>query len=396
MFFDLRDKSRFNQLRDPNFAPIYQILPGYFLWSSAFSLNSYDGAAVSHSCIVTLRKRFVITPLYFHAMPRVLSFPMWLQEEWIQWANKNDIDLVIIQPQSEQEMLDILSSHDRIDVITNTYYGALNMGGYTAKIIASAAHHGCKAICHAGAGYEKVGDVDEWSKWGVQVAHAPVSNSRATADHAVWLLFGAIRLSYPYMASLRSGNWIGSGQLGHDPRGITLGILGMGNIGRLIRDRCRAFDFKEILYHSRTKQSPDVEQDTRYEADINAFLKQCNAVVAVLPLNSQTRHILNRERIGLMPANSFLVNIGRGALIDESAMADALETGKLASVGLDVFEHEPEIHPKLLASSRALLTPHMATATWETRDDLDREVLSNVEAYFRTGRVLSQVAEQTR
>lgn len=325
---------------------------------------------------------------------RVLAFRMWLQNEWNAWAEDNGIELITISPKNEGEMLAIINSVDTVDAIANTYYGSMNMGGYTEKIIKAAAEKGCKAICHAGAGYEKVGPVDEWTKWGVQVAHAPKSNSRATADHAVWLLIGSIRMLYPYLVSLRAGNWLGSEELGHDPRGITLGILGMGNIGQLIRDRCRAYGFKEILYHSRRQLSPDTEQDTKYEPDLDAFLKQCNAVVCVLPLNSLTHHLLNREKLALLPDKACLVNVGRGALIDESALADLLEEGKLGSVGMDVYEHEPEINPKLLASSRALLTPHVATATWETRDDLDREVRSNVDSVLKSGKVISQVSEQ--
>lgn len=324
-------------------------------------------------------------------MMRVLSFRMRLEELWQSWAQENHVQLVIIQPTSEKEMLEIVQKYDRIDAIANTVAGSKLMGGYTETIMAAVASKGCRAVCHRGAGYDSVGSVEKWSHVGVQIANAPNSVARSTADHALWLLLGSMRLSQYYTSTLRAGDWNGTQPLGHDPEGTTLGILGMGNIGRMIRDRCRPFGFKEVIYHSRHRLDPEMEQESRYVRDISEFLQQSSALVVVAPLNALTMHILNKDRLKLLPEGASVVNIGRGPLIDECALAELLAAGKLASVGLDVYENEPKVHPQLLKSNRALLTPHMGTSTYETRDALDREVLENVDSVLRTGRVKSRV-----
>lgn len=316
---------------------------------------------------------------------------MRLTKEWQQWAQENHVDLVTIVPENQSDMLDIIYKYDRIDAVANTVAGSTRMGGYAEKIIDALASKGCKAVCHRGAGYDSVGPVDNWFQRGIQIANTPQSVARSTADHAIWLLLGSLRLTEYYMDSLKAGNWRGEGPLGHDPEGTTLGFLGMGNIGRLIRDRCRPFGFKETLYHSRNRLAPELEQDTRYVKDLAEFLKQCTALVVVVPLTSSTAHILNEERLKMLPDGASIINVGRGPLIDENALATLLDEGKFASVGLDVYEHEPIVNPKLLKSNRALLTPHMGTSTIETRDSLDKEVIENVNALLHSGHVVSQV-----
>jgi glyoxylate reductase len=161
------------------------------------------------------------------------------------------------------------------------------------------------------------------------------------------------------------GNWRGNFSLGHDPKDKTLGILGMGGIGQAMAHRAKAFGMK-IQYHNRRQLPTSEENGARY-VTFEELLKTSDVLSLNLALNPNTRHIIGKAQFEQMKNGVIIVNTARGPLIDESALVDALKSGKVWTAGLDVFEEEPKIHPGLLEAENVVLLPHMGTATFETQ-----------------------------
>ena len=180
-------------------------------------------------------------------------------------------------------------------------------------------------------------------------------------------MLGALRHAQIPMTTLRQNQW---GKvptpMGRDPAGKTLGILGMGSIGRNMAAKARAFGMK-IQYHNRSRLSPELEQGAEY-VDFETLLRTSDVFSLNLSLSAKTRHIIGREELGKMKRGVVIVNTGRGPLIDEEALVEALNDGdRIFSAGLDVFENEPKPHPGLVSNPRVFLLPHIGTATVETR-----------------------------
>jgi glyoxylate reductase len=196
------------------------------------------------------------------------------------------------------------------------------------------------------------------------------------------------------ITSLRAGHWRGEKPAapGHDPRGKVLGILGMGGIGRSMATKARAFGM-EIRYHNRSKLSPELEAGAEY-VDFETLLRESDVLSLNLPLNPSTRHIISSPQFAIMKKGIIIVNTARGAVMDEAALVSALDSGHVASVGLDVFENEPEVHPGLLANPNVLLVPHMGTHTIETETKMEEWAISNVRSAVLEGKLKSPVPEQ--
>jgi len=249
-----------------------------------------------------------------------------------------------------------------------------------------------KYICHNGAGYDNI-DVDACTKRGIAIASTPVAVNDATADVAVFLMIGALRQVTKPMRAILDGQWRGKGfGLGHDPRGKVLGILGMGGIGKAVADRARAFGMK-IAYHNRHKLPPTEAGDATY-VSFNDLLSKSDVISLNLSLNAKTRHIIGTPEFEKMKEGVVIVNTARGALIDEKALVKALDSGKISSVGLDVYENEPEVEPGLLSNPNVVLLPHIGTATFETQRDMELLVLENLVSAVEKGRLVTPIPEQ--
>ncbi|ODV91545.1 hypothetical protein CANCADRAFT_72592 [Tortispora caseinolytica NRRL Y-17796] len=250
-----------------------------------------------------------------------------------------------------------------------------------------------KFIAHHGAGYDQI-DVDACTAKGILVANTPTAVDNATANVALQLMLGALRRAYIPETELRKGKFRGATPLGHDPEGKTIGILGMGGIGEAFAKRCSCFDDVRIIYHNRNRK-PDSEAriGAKY-VSLDELLAESDIISVHLPLNKNTRHFLGPAEFAKMKDGAIIVNTARGAVIDESAMFEALNSGKLFSVGLDVFEKEPEIHPGLIEHPNAYLLPHIGTATYETQYNMDALVVSNIESALKNGKLLTVVPEQ--
>jgi lactate dehydrogenase-like 2-hydroxyacid dehydrogenase len=206
-------------------------------------------------------------------------------------------------------------------------------------------------------------------------------------------MLGALRkVTIPFTA-VRKGEWRGKGfGLGHDPKKKTLGILGMGGIGQAVVARAKPFGMS-IQYHNRNRLPADQEQGAKY-VSFEELLRTSDVISLNLALNANTRHIISKPQFEMMKSGVVIVNTARGPIIDEAALVDALNSGKVGAAGLDVFEEEPKIHPGLLENPNAVLLPHIGTATWETQKDMELLVLDNLKSAIEGKGLITPVPEQ--
>ncbi|KAI1479677.1 D-isomer specific 2-hydroxyacid dehydrogenase [Daldinia eschscholtzii] len=248
-----------------------------------------------------------------------------------------------------------------------------------------------KFIAHNGAGYDNI-DVAACSERKIAVSSTPGAVDDSTADVGIFLMLGALRYAHEPLVALREGRWKGKSQIGHDPRGKTLGILGMGGIGRAMADRARSFGM-DIIYHNRRQLDPSLEKGAKY-VSFDELLAQSDVLSLNLALNASTRHIISAPELAKTKKGVVIVNTARGALINEADLVAALESEQVSAVGLDVYENEPEVHPGLVKNSRAFLLPHLGTSTVETQREMERLVLRNLQAAVDEGKMLTLVSEQ--
>ncbi|MDX1661615.1 MAG: D-glycerate dehydrogenase [Gemmatimonadota bacterium] len=219
----------------------------------------------------------------------------------------------------------------------------------------------------------------------VAVTNTPDVLTEATADLTWALILAVARRLREGEELARSGEWTGwhPRQLrGKELAGKTLGILGLGRIGEAVARRALAFEM-DVIYFNRSARSELEKQSSATRYPLDKVLDKADVVSIHLPLTEETRHLIGADQIARMKPDAILVNTARGPIIDENALADALSSGHLFGAGLDVHEEEPEIHPRLAASDRVVLLPHLGSATVEARDAMARIVAENVEAVLR-------------
>jgi glyoxylate reductase len=244
-----------------------------------------------------------------------------------------------------------------------------------------AAGDGLKVIANMAVGYDNV-DVEAAKKRGIAVTNTPGVLDETTADTAFMLLLAAARRLGESERTLRAGNWEWWGPklfVGVDVWGKKLGIVGMGRIGQAVARRGRGFGM-EVLYHNRSRnENAEKELDARY-TDLEELLETADFVSVHTPLTDETRHLIGPGELDKMKPTAVLVNTSRGPVVDEGALADALSEGRIFAAGLDVYEEEPKVHPKLLALENAVLAPHIGSGSQETRDRMAVLAAENVVA----------------
>jgi glyoxylate reductase len=232
-----------------------------------------------------------------------------------------------------------------------------------------AAGTGLRCVANVAVGYDNV-DLEAAASRGVAVTNTPGVLDDATADLTMALILAAARRLGEGERTIRAGKpwaWSMSFMLGHDLRGKQLGIVGLGGIGRRVAERARAFGMT-IAYSGRSAADPEVAAALEAERlELEELLASADVVSLHCPLTPDTRHLISAPRLALMKPGSILVNAARGPIVDEAALVEALRTGPLGAAALDVYEHEPEVHPGLLALDNATLVPHLGSATVETR-----------------------------
>ena len=226
-----------------------------------------------------------------------------------------------------------------------------------------------RAVCNMAVGYNNF-DLAAMTRAGILATNTPDILTETTADFGWALLMAAARRVSESERWLRSGQWkrwTYDTFLGAEVYGSTLGVLGMGRIGQELARRASGFSMR-VIYHNRSRLSPEVERDTRATyVSKDDLLKQADHLVLVLPYSKESHHAIGAAELAQMKPTATLVNLARGGIVDDAALAQALADKRIFAAGLDVYEGEPKVHPALLEAEHVALTPHIASATFGTR-----------------------------
>lgn len=278
-------------------------------------------------------------------------------------------------PMSPSELLEAVAE---ADVLVPTVTDQID-----AKVIEAAGPQ-LKLIASFGTGVDHI-DLRAAKAKGIAVANTPGVLTEDTADMTMALILAVSRRLVEGEQLVRSGDWTGwapNAMLGHRITGKRLGIIGMGRIGTAVARRARAFGM-QIHYHNRRRVMSEVEQEleTTYWERLDHMLPRVDVISINCPRTPATFHLLNERRLKLVKSDATIVNTSRGEVIDEPALAALLTSGEIAAAGLDVFEREPAVNPKLLRAKNVVLLPHMGSATIEGRLDMGHKVLRNIQAH---------------
>lgn len=249
-----------------------------------------------------------------------------------------------------------------------------------------------KVISTFSVGFDHV-DVKAAAEAGLPVGHTPDVLSDATADLTWLLMLAAARRAHEGEALVRTGNWTGwtpTQLMGKQVSGARLAILGMGRIGQGVAQRARGFGM-DIHYHNRTRLSADKEHGATYHDSAESLFKVADFLCLLCPLTPETKGIVNAETIDNLPQGAVVVNTGRGPVVDDAALIEALKTGRVAAAGLDVYDGEPNLHPGYKDLDNVFLLPHLGSATVATREAMGNLAIDNIAAVFAGGRPVCEV-----
>ena len=263
--------------------------------------------------------------------------------------------------------------------------GALTTGSQRIDAALLAACPDLRIVANMAVGYNNF-DLDAMTRAGVQGTNTPDVLTETTADFGFALLMATARRITESEHFLRAGHWKSWRYdmfAGAEVHGSRLGIIGMGRIGQGIARRGAHGFGMEVVYHNRSRLTPDLEAacKARYLGK-EELLRTADHVVLVLPYSPQSHHTIGAAELALMKPTATLVNIARGGIVDDAALAAALRDRRIAAAGLDVFEGEPGVHPDLLALSNVVLTPHIASATVATRRAMAMLAADNLIAFL--------------
>jgi glyoxylate reductase len=238
-----------------------------------------------------------------------------------------------------------------------------------------------KVIANMAVGYDNV-DLEAAKQRDIVVTNTPEVLTETTADTAFLLLLAAARRLGEAERLVRSGGWDAWGPmqlLGPDVWGKKLGLVGLGRIGQAVARRSSGFQMEVFYYDQYRNESMEEELGARY-VELDDLLRESDFVSIHTPLTPETRHLISERELGLMQRNAVLVNASRGPVVDEAALAEALENERIFAAGLDVYEEEPEVHPRLLELENVVLAPHIGSASMETRDKMATLAAENLRA----------------
>ncbi|MBC7953389.1 MAG: D-glycerate dehydrogenase [Rhodospirillaceae bacterium] len=241
-----------------------------------------------------------------------------------------------------------------------------------------------KLIANFGTGVDHI-DLATARQRSITVTNTPGVLTEDTADMTMALILSVPRRIAEGERLIRSGNWSGwspTSMLGHRIWGKRLGIIGMGRIGQAVARRAKAFGMS-IHYHNRKRVHPDIETELEatYWESLDQMLARMDVVTIHSPHTPATFHLLSARRLKLMQPHSYLINTSRGEIVDENALTRMLQRGEIAGAGLDVFEHEPAVNPKLIELDNVVLLPHLGSATLEGRIDMGEKVIINIKTF---------------
>jgi len=252
-----------------------------------------------------------------------------------------------------------------------------------------------KIIAQVGVGYDNIAVKSAESKK-IKVTNTPNVLNEAVAETTILLILAASRRIGEAYNLVRLDEWknqkpdITKFMIGNSVTGKTLGIIGMGRIGRMVAKCAKAFGMK-IIYYNRNKLPDDLEDGAKYYSDINEILPKCDFVSIHTPATAETKHILNKSTISLLPEHAVVINTSRGSTIDDNALIDALENKKIYAAGLDVFNNEPNLDKRYLKLDNCFVLPHVGSATHETRLAMSMMAVDNICNYFDNKPLISKV-----
>ncbi len=280
------------------------------------------------------------------------------------------------QPFTQEQLIQAVKT---ADVLVPTVTDSLS-----ASVIEQAGPQ-LRLIASFGTGVDHI-DVKAAREKGITVTNTPGVLSEDTADVAMSLILAVPRRIVQGDIKVRSGQWDGwspTGMLGHRINGKRLGIIGMGSIGQAIARRAKAFGMS-IHYHNRKAVHPSIEAELEatYWETIEQMLPRVDIISINCPSTPATHHLLNKERLSLLSPHSYLVNTGRGDVIDETALIELLKENKIAGAGLDVYEHEPVVSSALIDLPNVVLLPHIGSATIEGRHAMGDKVIINIQTFL--------------
>ena len=243
-----------------------------------------------------------------------------------------------------------------------------------------------KIISNFAVGFGNI-DIEAAKKKNIIVTNTPDVLTDATAEIAILVLLGAARRAKEGIqwANKKDWKWSADFLLGKQLTGSRLGILGMGRIGRAVADRARAFGMK-IHYYNRSRLDKSLEKDSIYHDSLKSLLSVSEFFSINCPATKETKHIINKETIKYFPNGAVITNSARGDMIDDDVMVNALKNGKIFSLGLDVYNGEPNIHPEYLTLPNVFVLPHLGSSTIKTRTAMGDLAVSNLEEFFNTGK----------
>jgi len=247
---------------------------------------------------------------------------------------------------------------------------------------------GLKCVSNVAVGFDNI-DVPAATARKVMVTNTPGVLDHATADFAFTLLMAAARRIVEADSFTRSGRfrgWAIDMMLGQDVFGATLGIVGIGRIGRGVAHRAKGFNMRILYYDPQPLPREAEEQLGATRVDLNRLIAESDFISIHVPLTQETLHLISTPQFNAMKRNAILVNTSRGPVVDEAALVDALSARKLAGAGLDVYEREPAVHPGLLQMPNVVLAPHIASATVRTRSEMSAMAARNMATAVRGGR----------
>ena len=246
-----------------------------------------------------------------------------------------------------------------------------------------------KIVSSYGVGYDAI-DANSAASRGIVVTHTPDVLNDEVADTAIMLWLAVSRRLVVNDAYVRSGRWESDGNapLTRSVQNRTVGILGLGRIGQTIAERSKMFS-AEVHYHSRSAK--DVPY--AYCADLVEMARKSDVMICITPGGPETRHLVNREVLDALGPEGTLINVSRGSVVDEAALVEALQDGRLGAAGLDVFEDEPRVPAALLDMDNVVLQPHVGSATVETRQAMGDLTCDNLSQYLNDGTTLTPVPE---
>jgi glyoxylate reductase len=247
--------------------------------------------------------------------------------------------------------------------------------------VMDAAGPNLKVISNYAVGYDNI-DVTEATRRGIAVTNTPGVLTETTADLTWAIMMAVARRIVEADNFLRTGQWKGWApclMLGHDVYGKTLGIVGLGRIGKAIARRAKGFDMRVLYYDTRRDEQAERELGVAY-VPLENLLRESDFVSIHAPLTEKTRHLIGEKELRLMKPTAFLVNVARGPLVDEAALIRALREKWIAGAALDVFEREPYVPPELIQMKNVVLVPHIGSASVETRSKMAMMAVENLLA----------------